>query len=97
LDFFSVQDDVLHFRDLAVDVGLAQVRAYDVVVKPSGGHSRREKRIHLNGVELPLAALGDGATHLSLVLSIAGNGAAPTQVELTRNGSTWVVTQVRHG
>jgi hypothetical protein len=97
LDFFSVRDDVLHFRDLAVDVGLAQVRAYDVVVKPSGGHSRREKRIHLNGVELPLAALGDGATHLSLVLSIAGNGAAPTQVELTRNGSTWVVTQVRHG
>jgi hypothetical protein len=97
LDFFSVQDDVLRFRDLAVDIGLAQGRVYDVVVRPSGGHSGRERRIHLNGVELPLAALADGATRLSLVLSIAGNGAASTQVELTRSGSTWVVTQVRHG
>jgi hypothetical protein len=97
LDFFSVQDDVLRFRDLAVDIGLAQVRAYDVVVKSSGGHSRREKRVHLNGVELPLAALADGATRLSLSFSIAGNGAASTQVELTRNGSAWIVTQVKHG
>jgi hypothetical protein len=97
LDFFSVEDDVLRFRDLAVDIGLARVRTYDVVVKPSGGHSRREKRIRLNDVELPLAALADGATHLSLVLSIAGNGAASTQVELTRIGSAWIVTQVRHG
>jgi len=88
---------VLRFRDLAVDIGLTQARAYDVVIKPSGGHSGREKRIHLNRAELPLLALVNGATHLSLVLSIAGNGAASTQVELTRNGSTWVVTEVKHG
>jgi hypothetical protein len=97
LDYFSVQDAVLRFRDLAVDIGLAGARAYDVVVKPTGGRSHGEKHVHLGATELPLAAFGHGATRLSIELSVAGNGAAPAQVELTRVGSTWVVTEVRHG
>ena len=97
LDYFSVQGDALRFRDLAVDIGLTGARAYDVVVKPTGGRSRREKHLHLSATELPLAAIGHDATRMSIELSVSGNGAAPTQVELTRIGSTWVVTQVRHG
>src|SRR6185295_2007441 len=36
LDFFSVEDDALRFRDLAVDIGLSRPRAYDVLVKLPG-------------------------------------------------------------
>lgn len=96
LDYFSVQDDALHFSDLAVDIGLAGTRGYDVAVKPTGGRSHGETHVHLGATELPLTAFS-GATRLSIELSVAGNGAAPAQVELTRIGSTWVVTQVRHG
>ena len=97
LDYFSIHGDALRFRDLAADIGLTGTRAYDVQVKSTGGRSYREKRIHLRATELPLAALGSGATRLLLELSVAGSGAAPTQVELTRIGSMWVVTQVKHG
>jgi hypothetical protein len=96
LDFFSVEGGVLHFRDLAVDIGVARARTYDVVIKPSGGRSNREQHIRVDRAELSLLDRAED-THLSLVLSIAGDGAAATRVELTRNGSTWVVTEVRHG
>ena len=37
LDFFSVQDGALRFHDLAVDVGLAGARAYDIEAADAGG------------------------------------------------------------
>ena len=53
LDFFSVQDGMLCFHDLAVDIGLVGARAYDVLVKTTGGHSPGDKRVHLSAAELP--------------------------------------------
>jgi hypothetical protein len=97
LDFFSVQDGALRFHDLAVDVGLAGARAYDVEVAPTRGRGRGDGRVRLSSTELPLTTLGGGASHLSLEISVAGNRARPTHVELTRTGSAWIVTRVRHG
>ena len=97
LDFFSVRDDALRFHDLAVDLGLAGARAYDVEVESAGGRSPGHKHVRLSGAELPLVSLGDGASHLSLEISVAGSGAKPAYVELTRKESAWIVTRVRHG
>ncbi len=97
LDFFSVRDGVLRFHDLAVDVGLAQPRAYEVKARsPEGGVSMGEKA-RLSDTALLLIDLGNIASRVSLEFSIAGNGAKPTRVELRRGGSGWVITQVRHG
>ena len=97
LDFFHVEDGTLRFHDLAVDVGLERARAYDVEVESSGGRGSGDRRVHLSGTLLPLTALANGASHLSLEISIAGNGAKPAYVELTWKGSAWIVTRVRHG
>jgi hypothetical protein len=97
LDFFSVQDGALRFRDLAVDVGLAGARAYDVKVESVGGSAPGDEYVHLTAAELPLLNLGNGASFLLLEFSIAGNRAKPAQVELTRKDSRWIVTRVRHG
>ena len=97
LDFFSVRDGALLFHDLAVDVGLLSVRAYDVEVESAGGREPRKQRVHLSGAELPLSNLGIGASRLSLEISVTGSRASPTRVELTRRGSLWVLTRVRHG
>ena len=97
LDFFSVQDGALRFHDLAVDVGLAGARAYDVEIESVGGSAPGEPRVHLSGTELPLPDLGSGAARLSLELSVTGKRAKPVHVELTRQDSRWIVTRVRHG
>ena len=97
LDFFSVQGGALRFRDLAVDIGLVGARAYEVEVGAAGGRAPGGEHIHLSSAELPLGYLGNSASHLSLEISIAGNGARPAHVELTRKGSRWNVTRVRHG
>ena len=97
LDFFSVQGGVLRFRDLAVDVGLERARSYHVNVDVKGGRASGDHRVRLSSAELPLATLGDGASRLSFEFSVAGSRARPAHVELTREGSAWVVTQVRHG
>jgi hypothetical protein len=97
LDFFSVQDGTLHFRDLAVDLGLVDARAYDVEVKSAGGRVPGSRRAHLSSTELPLMNLGDGPSHLSLDISVAGSRAMPAHVEVTRKNSVWVVSRVRHG
>jgi hypothetical protein len=97
LDFFSVRDGSLHFRDLAVDIGLEGARAYDVRVEPTGGGAPGNGRLHLSRAELPLIDLGNGAARLSLEISVAGSRASPTSVELTRKGPRWMVTRVRHG
>lgn len=97
LDFFSTQDGALRFHDLAVEIGLVGARSYDVEVKAVGGRAPARRRILLTSAELPLADLGNGASQLSLKLSVAGSGAKPARVELTRRGSEWVLARVRHG
>jgi len=89
LDYFHVADGALRFRDLAVDIGLAGARGYDVEV---GG-----RHVHLDGTELPLAPYGNGTSPLELELSIAGNDARAAHVELARTAAGWAVTRVRHG
>jgi hypothetical protein len=96
LDFFTVGDAVLRFHDLAVDIGLEGARAYDVDVLAKSGSPPRETHLRVDGTAVPLAPFGDTASHLDLVLSIAGSRARPTRVELTRDGPTWTVTRVRH-
>jgi hypothetical protein len=97
VDFFSVQKGVLRFHDLAVDLGLASARAYDVEIKSTGGRAHKEEHVQLSSAELPLTTLGDGASHLSLEISIAGSEAKSAHVELTLKNSVWTVTRVRHG
>ena len=97
LDFFSVQDGALRFHDLAVDVGLVGTRAYDIKVTSTGKPAVSIEYVHVMNAELPLLKLGNGASRLSLELSVAGNRAEPAYVELTRRGDQWIVTRVVHG
>jgi len=97
LDFFSVQDGTLRFRDLAVDVGLVGVRSYDVEVESKGGRKPGGGQVRLSSTEVPLIQFGDRATRLSLEISVNGDKAKSTKVELTRKGAVWIVTRVRHG
>jgi hypothetical protein len=97
LDFFSVQDGALRFHDLASDVGLVGARGYDVEVEAAGGRSVGHAHVRLSSAELPLSNFGNGASHLSIAISVAGSGARPAYVELTRKSSVWMVTRVRHG
>jgi hypothetical protein len=97
LDFFSIDDGTLRFHDLALDVGMVSPRAYEIAIERAGGRAPGRSRVHLNSAELPLIDIGDGASHLSLEISVAGNQAKPAHVELARRGSEWVVTRVRHG
>jgi hypothetical protein len=95
LDFFEVRDGNLRFHDLAVDVGLAERRQYEVRIDSDGpGKSRR---MNLGGTLLSLENLGVGAERLKLELSIVGSGAKPARVELTREGNGWILARVRHG
>lgn len=97
LDFFEVRDGALHFHDLALDLGLAGKRAYDVSIERKGGGSHSAPPARLDLASMPLSRIGEGASRLSLEISIAGSGAKPAHVELSRKGSEWVVTRVRHG
>jgi hypothetical protein len=97
LDFFSVTDGVLNFHDLAVDIGLARARNYDVEVDARGAHAPTSTHLKLTGTAIPLPVSTSGSDHLAIELSIAGNGAKSTEVELTRRDATWSVTRVRHG
>jgi len=96
LDFFWMEDGVLRFHDLARDMGLSGARGYDVEVEPEGG-ADRHRRLTLSEARMDLRGLGDGASKVDLTLSIQGSGSKPVRVELTRLGSDWVVTRVRHG
>ena len=96
LDFFTIEDGTLRFHDLASELGLAGTRGYDVEFTARGTGAPRATHLHAEGPSVPLAPLGDAATQASLVLSIAGERAQPTRVELTRAATGWVVTRVRH-
>ena len=93
LDFFSVEDGVLRFHDLAVETGLEPARGYNVQVETRGS---RPLRFHIGQTTLPLVGLGN-AGQVTLLLAVAGRDAAPARVELTRRNAQWTVTGVRHG
>jgi hypothetical protein len=97
LDFFAVEGQVLRFHDLAQEIGLAGERAYDVEIESSGPGGRTSKRVHVLRPGLPLQGIAIGAQRVSILLSVAGSGAEAVRVELTRRGSEWVVSLVRHG
>ncbi len=97
LDFFTVEGGALRFRDLAVDIGLAGPRGYDVEVESADGSAPGDGRVRLGSAELSLVHLGGGASRLLLEISVAGDKARPAYVELTRKDSQWIVTRVRHG
>lgn len=97
LDFFAAEDGALRFHDLAVDIGLAHAREYDVEVESEGGHAPAHAHLHINRTQLPLLDLGTDRSRVSLDLAIAGDRARPAHVELVRRNSTWVVSRVRHG
>jgi hypothetical protein len=97
LDFFAVQDEALRFHDLAVDIGLAGARGYDIEVDSEGGEAPTHTRIHLDRAQMPLGQIGAGRSHVSLEVGIAGDRARVARVELVRRGATWVVYRVRHG
>jgi hypothetical protein len=96
LDFFQVEGDVLRFRDLAVDVGLAAPRAYDVEIESPHANAPIQST-HLTRSELTVAGLTENASELHVKFKVAGSNAAPARVDLARSGAGWVVRRVRHG
>jgi hypothetical protein len=96
LDFFAVGDTGLTFRDLAVDLRLAEARSYDVRVKPLSG-TVGQKEFRLPCPCLSLDALGPKAQAVRLTISIVGENARPAIVDLTQRDGVWAVTRVRHG
>jgi len=88
---------VLRFHDLAVDIGLARARGYNVDIESEDGRHQAREHVPLTTTEMALQGVGNGASRLSLAFSIPGTGSAPTRVELRRMGSDWILTRVRHG
>jgi len=97
LDFFEIEGGVLRFHDLAVDIGLARARGYNVDIESEDGRHQAREHVPLTTTEMALQGVGNGASRLSLAFSIPGTGSAPTRVELRRMGSDWILTRVRHG
>jgi hypothetical protein len=93
LDFFHVEDGVLRFHDLALDLGQTGPRAYNVKIDSSPGDDRVPEGMRLSGTEMKLP---EGASHLELTLAVSGSDARPVRVELRRKGTNWVVTRIRH-
>jgi len=93
LDFFTVENGVLQFHDLAMDRGYPARRQYDVEVhaRPEGRVPER-LRLRTTAWALPRTS----ASALSLELHVAGSSARSVRVDLARRGSDWIVTRVRH-
>ncbi len=94
LDFFQVEGGTLLFHDLAVDLGYVGSRSYRL--EAEGGEGPEVIALASAGPGLPLRGGREGAK-LKLKLSIVGSEAKPVHLELTRRGSGWMVTRVRHG
>ena len=99
LDFFEVRDGALRFHDLALDLGLATPRAYEVRVRATSGgdgnaHGRDTQRV--NECAVALDGL-DAARGLDVELKVAGSGAAPAHVRLVRGADGWAIARVEHG
>jgi hypothetical protein len=97
LDFFWIEGGALRFHDLAQEIGLAGARGYEVEIESEGGSAPAPKRLRMATPEMDLSGLANGTSRVILEVSIAGSGAKPVRVELTRTGSDWAVTRVRHG
>jgi len=96
LDFFVVQESTLRFRDLAVDVGVAKPREYEVITgKDKDGVVHA---VRLTSPELPLDEGPLARVHNPLTLEIRAQGvdAKPVRVTLAHRGADWAVTEVRH-
>ena len=96
LDFFTVESNTLRFRDLAVDVGVAPAREYEVVTnKDKDGVAHT---VRLTSPELPLDAGPLARVHNPLLLEIRARGtdSKPVRVTLAHRGPDWAVTEVRH-
>jgi len=96
LDFFVVQESTLRFRDLAVDVGVAKPREYEVVTgKDKDGVVHA---VRLTSPELPLDEGPLARVHNPLTLEIRAQGvdAKPVRVTLAHRGADWAVTEVMH-
>jgi hypothetical protein len=91
-----VEDGTLRFHDLAVDLGLAKARAYEVEVEWTRRNDNGSRNVRLAEPALPLQPYGD-ATRLSLEFEVRGDAAKSTKVELLRTDTGWTVTRVRHG
>jgi hypothetical protein len=96
LDFFVVERNSLRFRDLAVDVGVAKPREYEVVTGKD-----KEGVVHavrLTSPELPLDEGPLARVHNPLTLEIRAQGvdAKPVRVTLAHRGADWAVVEVRH-
>jgi hypothetical protein len=95
LDFFLVENGVLRFHDLALDRGYTAPRGYEVEIdSPDERNARAPGHMRLSATEMTLT--DRGGSRLLLTLSVSGSRARPVRVELTRKGSDWVVTRVRH-
>jgi hypothetical protein len=108
LDFFQVEGGTLNFHDLAVDLGYVAPRSYRLEVE--GGETHEMTALASSGRGGPIAFASAGpeisgvhlrpgpqGSKLQLKLSIVGSDAKPVHLELTRRGSAWTVTRVRHG
>ncbi|HET9886205.1 MAG TPA: hypothetical protein VFR10_01740, partial [bacterium] len=96
LDFFHVTGDTLLFHDLAVDLRMEEPRRYEVRIQTDGGGEAPEG-LRMDGTKLALSQFDPGITVLALEITIAGNDAKPTRIELRKKGPDWGVTRVRHG
>jgi len=74
-------------------MALTPARRYDVEVEGARG----AHRIRLDAPDLPLQTIGPGSHRMALEISVEGSSAKPARVELTKEGTGWVVTRVRHG
>lgn len=99
VDFFHVDGGTLHFRDLAVDRGLASPRGYTVRVSSPGGEraGNAGSRQVVRATAIPLDGLAAGARSLELEIGIEGHGADPATVGLERSGAGWTIVRVVHG
>ena len=94
LDFFQVEGGTLLFHDLAVDLGYVGNRRYRL--EAEGGEGPEVIALASTAPGMPLRGGREGAK-LELKLSIVDSDAKPVHLELTRRGSVWTVTRVRHG